>query len=235
MSKEMVVEISESLKKLANTWKKDAADLGLRLINGNLLGHGHTLVKVDKWQDEIKKFHQGNESFAVLHIAYLDNEEGGAIEEVSIFIKIDSGNLWLFSSAVNPFADMDMEIDDEDEDLYGYHKITEEEQSLINSTALLIAKENVFGSFRNRDQRENFIASFVKKNNIQNLPRDCEYHIACQAEVIYEFGLLPSRAKELRNQGMSTNEIAKELNITKDKAKKVVARDIPDNILELMS
>lgn len=128
-----------------------------------------------------------------------------------------------------------MEADDEEEDIYGYHEITEGEQALISSTALLVAKENVFGSFRNRDQRENCIASFVKKNKIENLPRDCECHIACQAEVIYEFGLLPSRAKELQNQGMNINQIAKELSITKDKAKKVVARDIPDNILELTS
>jgi hypothetical protein len=78
-------------------------------------------------------------------------------------------------------------------------------------------------------------ASFVKKTNIQNLPRDHEYHVACQAEIIYEFGLLPRRAKDLQNQGMSINEIAKELSITKDKAKKVVARYIPDNILELIS
>lgn len=237
MSKEMAVELSEGLQKLVNAWKKDLADLGLSLIEGNLLGHGHTLVEVDltKWQDELKKFPWNEESFAVLHVEYTDEVDKNIIKAISLFIKIGSGNLWLFTNVANMFADIEDFDDDDDEDIYGYHEKTEEELAAINSTALSVAKEKIFGSFKNRGQREDFILSFVKKNKIENLPRDYEYHVACQAEVIYEYGLLPSRAKELQTQGMSISDIAKELDITKAKAQKVVVRDIPDNILELMS
>lgn len=233
MNKEMAVELGKNLEKLAGDWKRDLAGMGVPVIEGSLQGHGHTLVKVAKWQDEIKRFRLGDEPIAVLHIAYSD-ETREIIETLDLSIKLGSGNIWLNNHLVNVFVDMD-DDDIDDEELYGYYQKTPEEEAAVNATAMLVAKEAVFGGFKNRDQRKDFIVSFVKKNGIANLPRDYDRDIAYLAEMIHEYGLLPSQAQALQAQGMTINDIAKKLGITKSKAQKVVAREIPENILALMS
>lgn len=232
MNKEMAVELGKNLEKLAGDWKRDLAEMGVPLVEGSLQGHGHTLITVAAWQDEIKKFRQGDERIAVLHIAYSDATRE-IIETIDLSIKLGSGNVWLHSHFVNVFVDMD-DDDIEDEELYGYYQKTPEEEAAVNGTAMLVAKEAVFGSFKNRDQRKDFIVSFVKKNGIANLPRDYDRDIAYLAEMIHEYGLLPSQAQALQAEGMTINDIARKLGITKSRAQKVVAREIPENIQALM-
>ena len=244
MDKEIATIVSNSLKEVLDKWHSDIKELGLPLINGALEGEGHTLINVLNWQDEFKKFPKSDKSFAVLRVIYRGEgelEDEKIIKEFSISIKIDSGNVWLHTSVFNLLldeldedADLDEEDDDASED-FGYREKTAEELAAINEVALQVAKEKIFGDFKNKGQRESFVVSFVKKNKITYLPEDYQYEASCRAEMIYEFGILPSQAKELQKQGMSINEIAKELSITKAKAQKVIARDTPDNILELMS
>jgi hypothetical protein len=102
-----------------------------------------------------------------------------------------------------------MEPTDEDEEMYGHYEKTDEEKAAVNAAAIPVAKEKVFGSFRNRDQREKFVAAFARKANIEHLRRDYKFDIAYQAEQIREFGLLPSQARFLKNEGLTVNDIAR--------------------------
>jgi hypothetical protein len=179
MSRELAEKISNDLKPIIGEWEQELSRLGIVVVKGVLEGGGHTLIKVSDWKEELKKFPTSEVKLAVFEIEYFgdddddDDDEGSneaqLIESLNLSIKVGEGNIWLSCGAANVFADLYDDDEGFGSESYGNN---EEEQAAINSTALLVAKEKVFGSFRNKDQREDFVVAFVKKHKIANLPHN---------------------------------------------------------------
>jgi hypothetical protein len=231
-----------TLRKLAEVWhetlvekvdefKTKLASLGIPLIDGSLDGQGHTLVTcnlLDGVHDTL--INQPN-SIGVVDVAYWDDDlERKSMRSAVFYIRLGLSSTWLCMNFTLPLPD-DLEEDYVDEEGELYEELDTE---TVDKLGLLVAQSVGFGALKNKKQRQDFVENFLTKPEHAEVP---DYHagtISARAESLYDFGVLPKKARKLTADGKSLSEVAKLLGISKLKAERALSVEIPEFIENMM-
>lgn len=159
-----------------------------------------------------------------------ENEQDKKIyKRIKVYIRLGHSNTWLYFGFEIPEVDDDEEFLDEETDLDD-----ELEREAFISISLQVAQAHGFSNLKNKAQRLEFTKSTLPKLYPEAISDYTTREIASRAESYYELGILPSQVKILSKEGKLISIIAKELGISKQRAERALACEIPDFISELL-
>ncbi len=124
--------------------------------------------------------------------------------------------------------DYDWDCEDDEYDDFS----REENEKEILRVGVIIAKSKGFGDLKNNDQWYMFIKDMCKDGKCWE---EWKFHIgriSSAAEYMYENGVLYPICKELQEEGLTSNAIAKKVGKTKNRVEKVLKLSPPDFVLE---
>jgi len=197
--------------------------LRIPFINGEIFGNGHTLIKVASWKKAVEVFNTATDagSVAVVQARFQTDEDNQEQFEnllyLSVYIRIGRTNTWIYQNIVDLETEDSTEEDDYDEELF--EEETEEQKALMKSLMLALATNVGFTSLKTIGLRSEYALYHCKKSDI-DLPLHLISTASHQAFALYEFGILPTKVKNLIAEGYSTKEIANRLSVTKAKVEK---------------
>ncbi len=231
-----------TLRQAADTWHEILAEkvdgfrtklaaLGVPVIDGSLEGDGHTLVTCNLFDGIDDTLINQPNSFGVVDVVYWDDEtELKCMRAATFYVRAGLTNTWFCSVLTLALPD---DLDEEFESEVGEGD-EELDPETISKLALLVAQSVGFGALKNQKQRRDFVENFLTKPEHAEVP---DYHsgsISARAESLYDFGVLPKKVRKLIADGNALAEVAKSLGISKLRAERASAVEIPEFIEKMM-
>lgn len=213
-------------------------ELKIPVVRGKFHGRGATVIYLDKPNfSQYAKLYDPN-SFGVLEIHYEMSEDSSerVYAGFDAYVRLGESNAWL-CVGIKPLQseEEDDPYDDlEDEEDHG-EEITQEEKERI---AVVVANSHGFRELKNREQRMAFAKPIIDKEcdgKEWNTYLRPEHEIAQMAAELHELGITPMRAKALSSEGKTAAEIGKLLGISKQKAERAIAAEIPQYIADQLN
>lgn len=163
--------------------------------------------------------------------------EGESVVEFILSIKLEKSDIWL-RLVIPPFAYRAAQgecLDDLDEEESDWSPGPSIDPDKVVEAALWIVCEDGFGRLKNRDQRQDFIENELRTKDYEGDLLYFVQEILFKAEMIFDQVVLPLRVQRMASEGLTSNQIANKLGLSKgriDKAKMaVVAQNYVDRIL----
>ena len=207
------------------------AELKIPLVRGKFREPGATVIYLDKpdFSRHAKLYDQN--SFGVMDVYYEKSMEGDEMVYAGFdaYVRLGESNTWLCIGIKAPESSEEDEFDDyENEDPLG----PTVDAVTIERVAAIVARSTGFGELKNKRQRRDFARPIAH----QEISEDGgDFYVRDSAELAESFnelGIIPMRAKELKAEGKTIAEIAKSMNITKQKAERAVDAEIPKYITD---
>lgn len=213
--------------------KEKIEKLGIPIVFGRIGGNGGTFIVIEKADFDAYKDILGEGSICVIDTKTVEADDGRIlIDGFDAQVRLRTSNTWICARFENPESIEDGEIDGYDfgdtapSPTIDYHA--------INRVAIAIAKSDGFGGVvRNRELR----FSFSQPIALEAHPEwgDGMIQAAAQTAVnFWEYGVIPMRAKALKADGKSINDIAKLLGITKQRAERSIGMNDQQSMIEMM-
>lgn len=206
--------------------------LAMPLVRGKFHGPGAIVIYLDKPDfGAHAKLYDPN-SFGVLDIHYEENPDGGerVFAGFDAYVRLGESNTWLCVGIKPPEPEDDDNYDDdfESEDPLG----PTVDAVTIERVAAIVARSTGFGELKNKRQRRDFARPIAHHEISEDIGDFYVRDIAELAESFNELGIIPMKAKELKAEGKTIAEIAKLMNITKQKAERAADAEIPKYIID---
>lgn len=210
-------------------------ELNIHCVDGHLRGGSLVYLKEPDFGAHQSLY--GVDTFCVLekHKIWDDADGCYRLSGFDAKVKISGSDTWL-CVGISPLREEDddySDLDDEDEDEdERREEITQKEKERI---AFVITNTPGFRELKNQQQRQAFAKPIVE-NEIGSKEwgslLNPAYEAAKMATELYELGIIPKRAKALASAGKNALEIGKELGISKQKAERAIAAEIPQYIAD---
>lgn len=233
--------IEKALQKIITQFE---AELAIPWVKGRFGGIGATIIYLDEPDFcQHTKLYDPN-SFAVIETFMEQSADDGTmlLSGFGAYVRLGESNTWL-CIGIKPLPDESglPEFDDgagNELDILGFDTpaLSEENTKIICDIAAQIATSDGFSSVALRvEPREQFVAKFLKMRIGELIePELTERQLIIQTADIarnyWEFAVVPMRAKELKLEGKSASQVAKELGITKQRAERAIEMDIENGI-----
>ena len=207
------------------------SELAIPLVRGKFHGPGATVIYLDKpnFTQHTKLFDPN--SFGVLGVHF---EKGSETDEMiysgfDAYVRLGESNTWLCVGIKAPeFSEEDEFGDYESEDPLG----PTVDAVTIERVAAIVARSTGFGELKNKRQRRDFARPIAHQEISEDVGDFYVRDIAELAESFNELGIIPMKAKELKAEGKTVAEIAKLMNITRQKAERAADAEIPKYIID---
>lgn len=206
-------------------------ELKIPLVRGKFHGPGATVIYLDKpnFSQHAKLFDPN--SFGVLEVHFEKGSETGEMiySGFDAYVRLGESNTWLCIGIKAAEPSEEDEFDDyETEDPLG----PTVDAVTIERVAAIVARSTGFGELKNKRQRRDFARPIAHQEISEDVGDFYVRDIAELAESFNELGIVPMKAKELKADGKTIAEIAKLMNITKQKAERAVDAEIPKYIID---
>lgn len=206
-------------------------ELAIPLVRGKFRGPGATVIYLDTPDfRRHSKLYDPN-SFGVLEVHSEASDDDGVIYTgFDAYVRLGESNTWLCVGIKPPKTEDGDDYDDdfESEDPLG----PTVDAVTIERVAAIVARSTGFGELKNKRQRRDFARSIAYKEISDDIGDFYVRDIAELAESFNELGIIPMKAKELKAEGKTIAEIAKLMNITKQKAERASDAEIPKYIID---
>jgi len=210
-------------------------ELAIPWVKGRFGGDGATVIYLDTPDfRRHSKLYDPN-SFGVLevHSEALD-DDGVIYTGFDAYVRLGESNTWL-CICVNPADPVD--FDDSEDGAYidpdeqlGEPEFSKENREVLANIAARVSVADGFGSVALRvEPREQFAAKIAKQHMSDFIDlgpliseEKIASYVAYMARDYWEFYVIPMRAKFLKEEGVSSAQIARRLGITKHRAERAL-------------
>lgn len=208
-------------------------ELGIPVIMGSISGNGCCLISIESAElsDYRHLFSQGSICVITMEeFSGLENtQEKKIYSGIKIYVRLGSSNAWIYFEWNIPDIDCGEELFDEEA---GFENELGKEDLI--SISLQVAQTRGFGILKNKSQRLEFTQAILPKLHPEAISNYTVMEIVSRSENYYELGVLPNQVRSMSNEGKTVASIAKELGISKPRAEKALACEIPEFISNLM-
>jgi hypothetical protein len=249
-------------EKFIDEFRTRLGRLGMRVIEGDasfyIGAFVIVLASIDDLEREARNSPEG--SLCVMSVKRYDGTEKLALKnpddeigidpetddmtglacQVNAYVRLGTTNTWLTATQRTPLGERLVSVDemsDEDDADYleeQYNALTQPDPT-IPYKGLIVAEAQGFNLLRNQQQREEFTADIARREEWEDQSDLFISRVANCANGYYDSGVLPLRAKKLRDDGKTVKEIAKELGHTKHRIEQALNYVVPKHLEELIT
>lgn len=213
------------------------AKLNIPCIEGSLQGGSIIFLKNPDFEEHKPLYGGGSICVLEKHTTWHDNRH--MLEGFSAKVRLSGSDTWLCVGISQPETIDEDDFDDEYDDDFGSEdrreEVSQEEKERI---AIIVASSHGFRELKNREQRMAFAKPIIDQELGEkewNTYLNPAYEIAQMSAEILNLGIIPMRAKELSLEGKTAAEIGKQLGISKQKAERAIAAEIPQYIADQLN